>query len=53
MELECCHARLLATQRQFLPDWKDEWNSYEVHEGDDPEPLGPVYSQLIDKVLAN
>ena len=33
--------------------WKAEWDSYEVHQGPNPEPLGPVYSKMIDKVLAN
>ena len=45
------HARLLATHKELLPDWKKAFSSFEVmSEGHDP--LGQIYAQMIDNVLA-
>ena len=44
------HARLLATHKELLPDWKKAFNSFEVMT-DGHDPLGPIYCQMIDNVL--
>ena len=46
------HARLLATRIEFLSDWKVEYNSYQINEPQEKNPLQPVYSRLIDNVIA-
>ena len=46
------HVRLMCMHKELLPDWKKVFSNYDVMaEGKDP--LGPIYAQMIDSVLAD
>ena len=46
------HVRLMCMHKELLPDWKKAFSTFDVMaEGKDP--LGPIYAQMIDSVLAD